>query len=225
VATTGALGFRGRRVLGEDGVWRDGSAAPQLLPARLRVLPGELVTRDPDDGGRAHEIDPPHVVKHVAKGFAREEVRAVVGTPERARAIIARLARCPTDARVPVTQRWIDIERFHAIRGTLRGWAARLRGGEDLDTDAISHLWFAVDDARKPSLRAGPPPPSRGRPRWLKGKRLVVDVWDPPGWVCDELLGLGYDFRALIRQVRGGIAMSHSQILDALGLGSAGALN
>lgn len=190
-----------KRVLTESGEWREGGARPALLPAELRKLPGELVTKDADDPDKAHADDAPHVVSTIVKDFARAHGDAPKDdTPEK---VTKKLWAPGPGEHARVTQWFVDVVKMRVIAAQVKTWLGQFQRGKDPDLTPC-HLWFRTNNANDYVLRMGNPPPNRDRPRYMRDINLVVDVMNPPRSIIAELhkRGVEFDPQKLLEQTR-----------------------
>ena len=174
----------------EAGEWREGAAAPQLLPDHLRKLPGELVTKDVDDPDKAHDLDAPHVVRTIVKDFAEGHAKEEAKTPE---AVGKKLWAPGPGERAPVRQWFVDVVKMRVIAALVRRAVAAFEANRSYDLTPC-HLWFPVNNANEYMIRMGNPPPRKERPKHLRDIDLVVDVLSPPRSIMDEFKKRGVDF-------------------------------
>jgi hypothetical protein len=185
------LGQRGKWVIGEDGRWREGSAAPESLREDLRELPSELVTKDPSSPDQIHELDPPHIVEDLAYQAEKREREA-----EAPRNIddILKPFHAPLGEVVPITQRRVDFVRFRLIQARMKVIERKAAEGHDVDLFEPVHVWFPNDNVNEYLMHPGWPPPDvkgywpNGRPAHLLRIHLEVDVLSPPRSIRDLLL-------------------------------------
>lgn len=185
---------RGKQTLGEDGVWRDGAAGPELLPAHMRKLPGDLVTKHISEADKVHEADETHIVKAIEYDRTKSELAEERETHGARLAQLRReMARVPVGTRRRLSQKRIDIEIFHAIRSILKTYDKRMARGEDVDLSQVYHLWFHTDNVNDYELRSGNPPALIDRPKLLQAFNLVVDPLSPPQRVVDSFARAGIE--------------------------------
>ena len=181
-----------KRTLTESGEWRDGAAAPRLLPEPLRKLPAEFVTTDVDDPDKAHELDAPHVVSGVIKDYAYKDAgEREEKTPRWA----SKKLRAPGPGeRAPVTQWYVDVARMRVLATLVGRACAQFEVGLPADLD-VKHLWFPDPrNSNEYELRSGAAPTKRERPKYLREMELDVDVCNPPRKVLSLLKEMGVDF-------------------------------
>lgn len=166
----------GRTVIGEDGKLKT-KAAPELLRAEMRALPGELVTKDVDDADRVHDLDAPHI-REVLVEEAREASGEAVWAGEAD-------APPPPDAKPPQTPREamannpqlaVDVVRLRVLRAWASAETDQISGGRPTDM-GFRYLWFPIPgDFDCYEWRKPPVPIDRDRPAHLRGLDLVVDL-------------------------------------------------
>lgn len=180
---------RGRWVRKQDGTWKEGKAAPRQDPEHMRKLPGELVTTNPADPDKIHELDAPHVVSQLTEDF----VNANADKPNQR--LMPRWFEDvePGVRGVTLNQERIDIVRFRVIRARIDGAIALLQQGGSTDL-SVKHLWFPHNDISVYELREGPAPQSNGeRPKHLCNFSLEVDLFSWPQRVLDALKEAGQE--------------------------------
>lgn len=150
------------------GVWQEGKASPRLLPEPLRQLPSDYVTKEIEDQGRVHELDPEHIREAlVDERTAAERGPAATEKPS--------LPKLPDLAHTKCTQENIDLIRLRILAVLTAENQMRLNLGETLDTK-VKHVWFKRDDVLGDcELRPGNPPAQRDRPRHLQFRHLEID--------------------------------------------------
>lgn len=178
-----------KQALTEAGEWREGAAAPRLLPEELRKLPGELVTRDVDDENKAHDLDAPHVISNIVKDFAKAQEPEKDDTPQK---VAKKLWAPGPGERAPVRQWFVDVAKMRVIAALINKASSEYARGLDPDLTPC-HLWFETNNVNDYSLRMGNPPPRCDRPRHLKDIDLVVDVTSPPRSIVELLRAKGID--------------------------------
>lgn len=187
-----------KSTLTESGEWRDGAAAPRLLPENLRKLPGELVGADVDDPDKAHELDAPHVVKALVKDFAKAQQEPRDDTAQK---VTKKLWAPGPGERAPVRQWFVDVAKMRVIASLVNRALGQFNAGVAPDL-SVKHLWFPNENVNEYELRAGNPPSRRDRPHYLRDIDLVVDVLEPPKSICDLLRskGIEIDVRKALKQ-------------------------
>lgn len=195
-----------KQTLTEQGEWREGAAAPRMLPDELRKLPGELVTRDVDDPDKAHDSDAPHVVRSIVRDFAK----AQAPEPETQDKAVKKLWAPGPGERAPVRQWFVDVAKMRVIAALVNRAVDDFGAGLDADL-SIKHLWFATDNVNDYTLRSGNPPARRDRPKHLRDIDLVVDVIDPPKSIVELLRakGIDIDIRQALKRAQEGSRLVH----------------
>lgn len=191
-----------RLIYDANGQWVEGRASPELLREDLRKLPGEHVTKEIEDGDKIHAEDAPHVVGSILEDKAKEERNEgkALTVPE----AIKSLPKLPPPGVVaPVAgQWWIDIVRTKVLSACLKRFADEYERGIDSDL-SVKHLWWPKNNINAYQLRAGNPPSNRDRPKWLRNKRIEIDILNIPARIRDVMADLGCpmpNFRELIEQ-------------------------
>lgn len=187
------------RTRAEDGTWRDGKASPKLLREDLRVLPGETVTHEWQDGDRIHEEDPDYVAQTILEDrqIAQDKQEAGFSGLDH-EGQLADMAKQIDDApiveAVPINQKRVDAARFRAIANlTLSAEGLAKKGEPYLHLMEVQHLWFPGDDVNKYELRPGNPPADSERPDHLYAIDLVVDPLHWPRRMVDIAHLNGYE--------------------------------
>lgn len=207
--TDHGLPEKGQRLVwdNETSSFKPGKAKPALLDPELRKLPGELVTKELEDGTKIHELDPSHIRGALQEEFAenqakaekrlnpKERFEALLNDPASALGEVVRRFVVPGpeanlgDCRL--TPERVDWNRFQALRQKVKS-AVELVANGDADVNVamkwlrcLQHVWFPQDDIRISEIREGRAPPDRDRPRRLKGLTLEVDVFNWPVRVVD----------------------------------------
>ncbi len=191
-----------KQVRSESGEWRDGAAAPKLLPEPLRKLPGELVTGDADDEHKVHELDAPHIVSSLVKDFGKSLEPEKVDTAQK---LAKKLWAPGPGERAPVTQWFVDVAKMRVIASLVNRAVDQFSAGLEPDM-SVKHLWFPTTNVNEYELRSGNPPARKARPRYLWDIDLVVDVLNPPRTIVEELKkrGIDLDIQKALRQAREG---------------------
>ena len=198
------LGGRGRWVIGENGRWREGTAAPESLREDLRELPSELVTKDPSSPDQIHELDPPHIVEDLVYQHEKRQ-RDADKPPELAE--LLEPFEAPIGEVVPLTQQRVDFVRFRLIQTRLRLIERKAREGQEVDLFEPVHVWFPRDKVNEYTMHKGFPPPDvlgswpNGRPRHLLRLHLAVDVLSPPKSIRDILAAHGIELTDVKEQM------------------------
>lgn len=182
-----------KQTLNEAGEWRDGAAAPKLLPEELRVLPGELVGNDVDDPDKAHELDAPHVVGSIVRDHAKAIEAAEKPAKETTRTVAKKLWAPGPGERAPVRQWFVDVTKMRVIAAMAAAALDDFNAGRVPDI-GVHHLWFPTDNVNAYELRRGNPPHRKDRPRHMRDIDLVVDVMAPPRSILAELKKKGVEF-------------------------------
>lgn len=174
----------GRIVIGEDGKAKT-KAAPDLLPEELRKLPGELVTKDVDDPGRVHALDPEHVRESLVFEARESSGEAVwSGESEEPPPPDAKAPESDREARRNNPQLAVDIVRLRILRAWAESEAAVIERGGRADMH-FKYVWFPDPGNfdryawRDPAKGDPPLPCDSQRPPHLRGLDLVVDLGNP----------------------------------------------
>lgn len=176
------------RVLGADGVWRDGKAQPEQLKPELARLPSEIVTKDEGEENKAHELDERHIVDAIEQEWLESQDKK---TNTSLKDEVAK-ASAPVGEVVPLSQPRVDMVIFRCIVSKLEALSEGLAKGIDQNVDQIFHVWFPQDNVNKYSLKKGNPPADSQRPKHLRGLNLVVDILCPPRRIRDFFEAVGY---------------------------------
>lgn len=185
-----------KQVLGKDGQWVDGGAAPRLLPEHLRVLPGDVVATDIDDPDRAHELDAPHIVRSLKKEHEKQ------AEPEKktAKGELGKLRAPGVGERAPVTQWFVDVAKMRVIKVLVDKAMGEVARGLSPNIESQFYLWFPANNVNRYELRKGAPPLDRERPRWMRGIDLRVDMLSPPKSIVRELKARGVDLEVDLKE-------------------------
>jgi hypothetical protein len=179
------------------------------LRSDLAALPGELVTNDPTDETRIHEVDPEHVRDTLVHEYFNPETE-VDDEPEKTE-------YSPRPIRVSdAGQRGIDAVKVRVWWQLLQGSKvprAMLSG----EGQTVFHVWFPTDSLQVYELRDGNPPARSERPKYLRDANLVIDMFHIPETIRDELVCQGK--QALLDNLDSAkVLMDTAQKLDELGV-------
>ena len=173
----------------KDGEWQEGGAAPELLRDDLRILPGELVTKEIEEDHKIHELDPEHVADtYLFEYMERAEGRDPDEVPRvRDERLSNTWGMPPVGEEVPFSrynpeqnQKFIDLFRARAASVALGNLLDRLRTGKISENEeCVFHIWFPSDNLNHYERRAGNPPGESQRPKYLRGYKLHVDLNNP----------------------------------------------
>lgn len=180
------MSVKGQRLIFDPktGKFVPGKAAPWQPPEQLRGLPSSWVTKDTSDPDRIHELDAPHIVEALKFEHQKQEQTPAKETEESVFADIDVWGG-------PFDQTHIDWIRFKAIRNLVKGALIYAQRGARYPLRKTRHLWFPKAKLDPRELREGRPPLPRDRPRHLRDKDLIVDVFSWPPRVVDELRARG----------------------------------
>ena len=180
-----------RQVL-KDGAWVDGKAEPEGLPEHLRILPGDVVSKDVDDPNRVHQLDAPHIVSSLAKEHHNKQL---AGKKKTAGKVLKKL-RAPGPGEIaPVTQWYVDVTKMRVIQQMAGLAVAQYEKGLRPDLESPVYLWFPTPNVNQYEIRKGVPPIKRLRPKWLRDIDLRLDLLDPPRSIVDVLKRQGIDIK------------------------------
>jgi hypothetical protein len=165
------------RVLSTDGTWRDGKAAPRLLDERLRGLPGDYVTRDPDRPDAIHDIDleaQPHVIEEIVK----DRVKAESATEQTTfTGHLDKLWAPGIGEKARVTQWFVDVTRTRVGLNLAKNRVQDVIEGK---FDALWHLEFPDEwNVNEYGLRKGQQPHKRMRLKHLREIDTTIDILNP----------------------------------------------
>jgi len=178
-----------------DGKWAEGKASPELLPAHLRRLPGELVTKEDESPEQIHELDPPHIARSLTREFCEREGDEGKETADSA---IKKLRAPGPGEKAPVTQWYVDVVRMRVISTLVNKAVDEIAAGLDPDIESPFHLWFPENNANHYELRKGPAPGNRHRPKHAKHIDLDVRLLEIPRSMQELLKAKGFD---LVEQI------------------------
>lgn len=193
----------------KNGTWQKGAAGPENIREDLRKLPGELVTKEDDDGDKVHELDPEHVKDTIIADYKKAIAEAESPTPQHEtqadkREKRRRLCRPGKyvdfrDVGKEAAQYEVDLHRLSAMAGIITGELNLLSRGAPLSHDVYRarHIWFPTRNLNHYQLRMGNPPPRSQRPSYLRGLDLVVDILEPGERLRDMARGAGLDLFSL----------------------------
>ena len=171
---------RGVRIL-RNGEWIEAAPSPQLLPEHMRELPADMVTKDPADPDRVHELDPDYVV-HELVDIAKQKQAVTKQDPLKA----YKYREAPRDAVVPLSQEQVDFVRFRIIKARVDSAVALVTANQPVDLK-VKHVWFPRNNINEYEMRDGNAPPNSMRPKHLRNLDLAVDLFDWPRAVKDIL--------------------------------------
>jgi hypothetical protein len=166
------------RALSTDGTWRDGKAAPRLLDERLRGLPADFVTQDPDRPDAVHAIDL-EAQPHAAEEIVADRVKAEKAQPKdlTLKEQIEKLWAPGVGERGPVTQWFVDIVRARVGMALAREMVTAVVYG---DAPAFWHLDFPDPrNVNEYGLQKGKPPHKSARAKHLRDIETTIDLLDP----------------------------------------------
>lgn len=197
---------KGRRfVIKEDGTTEERKAGPRLLSKALRELPGEYVTTEHADDQKAHPLDPPHIVRDVARSLAFEEASGGIDEAEfvdrqnterrNANDPLFKLTeaakrRQRQNMRARVTQADVDIVRMQVLRNMVKTADQAIKNSKKPKLDVV-HVWYPEDRIGRYELRTGNPPARSQRPRHLRDIELWVDPFNLPKTILAALSSAG----------------------------------
>lgn len=178
--------MKGAKLVWDGEKFTPGKASPWLPPEHLRRLPAQWVTKDTSDPDRIHELDAPHIVSSLTEEQAKKE-------RESGEDFEASVFKGIDIWDGPFDQVHIDWVRFKAIRNLIRAAMIHAERGAPFSLKRIWHLYFPKPELHVRQLRRGRPPLRSDLPQHLKDKDLIVDVYNWPPRVVDELRARGVE--------------------------------
>lgn len=176
----------------KTGKWREGQAQPRLEPEHIRSKPGEIVTKEIEEGDKIHEEDPPHVMESIVEDWKAQDKPKPKMDPGRM-ATLMKLSLLHADRRTRLAdlsenrrQIEIDIVRMRVLFTLIDTLNKQCDAGEVPDI-GVRHLWFPTGNLGRYELRAGPAPRRALRPKVLRDMKLEIDLESPPQGGMDLL--------------------------------------
>lgn len=183
----------------KTGKWREGAASPRLEPAHMRDKPGELLTREIEEGDKIHEEDPQHIVDSILDDWEAQDKPKPKMDPGRME-ILRKLSLDRAEKHLRLSdlgeerrQLEIDIVRMRILFTLVDTYVKQMEEGLDVDPDEVHHVWFPSNQLGVYELRKGPAGHHSNRPKWLKGMELELDLNNPPRRGMDLLKEAGVD--------------------------------
>ena len=171
------------------------------LPAHLRKMPGEWVTTDISNDKRIHPLDPPHIVKHLARKALGEWAAATREKDPIKWAEVVVMAHFNAMRKHParfnvIDQQLVDLYRALALVARAKRVLRHAPGFDQCGK--LMHIWFnTANDGTMLQTRRGAEPPDSERPEFLRCLNLTIDLACWPPAFMDLLTTAGVDAKGL----------------------------